>query len=236
MPADPSLVSALIALLRYEPVTGACLLYSNYIVADNLPCSDKKMNLICGTVAEMCDGYQSVGRDISEYYFGYDECQFYVLSLGAIRLIIVTDLTALPDQIGLAGRQFVQQNQDQLEQLKDAELTQKIKLPPPKKPPSGTTVDEHGVAASVLIAEEEPEAPERWHQYRDKLHTVLARALGSAQSARLIDRVLVDHGYRKQVPLKQDFGSIGRAVIDRVPNRSRRRGLKPLVEEIVLPR
>lgn len=188
------------------------------------------MNLICGTVTEMCNGYQSVGRDITEYYFGFDRCQFFVLCMGKIRLIIVTDLTAQPDQVGVAGRQFMNQNAAHLEQLENAELTQRIKLPPPRKAPGG------GAGKPNNAPEDAPEAPELWEDYREKLHLTLAKVLGSAQTTRLIDRVVKEHGYRRQQPLKTDFGSIGRAIVEKVPNRSRRRSLQSSVDEIARPK
>lgn len=234
MPADVSLVAALTKLHRFGQVNGACLLFSDFIVANLLPFSDKKMNLICGTVTEMCAGYQSAGREITEYYFGYDECQLFVICVDPIRLILLTESGAEPDEIAAAGREFFMENFHQLGRLEISELTQRITLPPleEKLPVAASNSFESKPAPECSVPEEETESPEEWLDYREKLCRMLARVLGSLQSSRLIDRAVKEHGYRKQVPLKADFHSIAHAVVEKVPNRSTQRALRSLVDEL----
>ncbi len=230
MPPTASLSASLTELHRFGPVTGACLLYKDFIVANHLPFSDKKMNHVCGTVTEMCNGYQSVGRPISEYYFGYNDCQMLVHCAGPIRLIILTENTADPDQIGMAARQFLQANAAVLDQLDVTGLTERVKLPPPKK----TAPSESRRAALVSVPDEvEEETPDAWLDFRQSLIQVLVQVLGSAQGTRLVDRVVKEHGYGKRLPLKVDFRSIARAVVEKIPNRSRRRSLQSAVDELI---
>lgn len=229
MSATHTLSAALNDLHRFGPVTGACLLHKDFIVANHLPFSDKKMNLVCGTVTEMCNGYQSVGRPISEYYFGFDGCQMLVQCAGPFRLIILTEITADPDQIGMAARHFLHANAATLNQLDPASLTEKVKMPKPKK----TAPSESQRAMVSVLEDVEQEAPEAWQAFRDDLTYVLVQVLGSAQSKRLINRVVKEHGYGRQVPLQVDFASIARAVVAKVPNRSRQRSLQSVVDEML---
>ncbi|MFT4636819.1 MAG: hypothetical protein ACI8T1_000127 [Verrucomicrobiales bacterium] len=198
VPADASLVAALSDLHRYGPVIGACLLFTDFIVANHLPISDEKANLICGTVTEMCDGYQAVGRNITEFYFGYDQCQFFVFREGVVRLMVLTEIHADPDQIGTAARHFVRENATVLSQLPATQLTQRIKLSPVVAPTAAGGVNaavlESNESPEASVPTEEPESPDEWLEFREKLHQLISRVLGSGQSLRLIDRVVKEHG------------------------------------------
>lgn len=240
MPSDASLVAALSDLHRYGPVNGACLLCGDFIVANHLPISDKKVHLLCSTVTEMCDGYQSVGRNITECYFGYDQCQLFVFCEAKVRLFILADQEGDPDRLGSAARQFMLENAAVLEQLPASHLTQRIKVTAvqaPTKTPSEEAEPEEDEAPSELptslVVEPVPMAPDEWVPFRESLHQLLSRVLGSGQSSRAIDRVAKEHGYGKQSPLRQDFESIAQSVVDKVPNRSKRRSLQSLVDELL---
>ena len=245
MSADASLVAALSDLHRYGPVNGACLLFTDFIVANHLPISDKKVHLVCATVTEMCDGYQSVGRNITEFYFGYDKCQLFVFCEGPVRLFILTETSADPDQIGVAARRFMSDNAASLNQIPATQLTQRIKLAAVKPAEAESETEEQlessqdDVEPTVLPPSMEANvdaAPDPWIEFREGLHQLISRVLGSGQSSRLIDRVAKEHGYAKQSPLEDDFESIAQAVVDKVPNRTKRRSLQSLVEELIRSR
>lgn len=236
MPADASIVSALSELHRYGAVDGVCLLYQDFIVANHLPISDKKANLIGATVTEMCDGYQAVGRNITEFYFGYDQCQLFVFCEGAVRLVIILESEADLDQVGQGARAFLAENRSVLKALSDAHLTQRIKVPAkePERKESAPEEEPEKEEPSVSVAPvaEPVEKPDEWIVFREKLHQLLSRVLGSGQSSRLIDRVVKEHGYGKRNPLQVDFESIGNALVEKVPNKSKRRGLQSLLTEL----
>jgi hypothetical protein len=230
--SDASLVAALSDLHRRGPVNGACLLCGDFIVANHLPISDKKVHLLCSTVTEMCDGYQSVGRNITEFYFGYDQCQLFVFCDEPVRLFILADQEADPDRLGGDARKFMLDNSSVLEQLPASALTQRIKVTAaqaPTKPPSDEKEPSEDEASNELpaslVVEPVPMAPDEWLPFRESLHQLLSRVLGSGQSSRAIDRVAKEHGCGKQSPLRDDFESIAQSVVEKVPNRSKRRSL-----------
>ncbi len=238
MPADASLVAALSDLHRLGQVNGACLLSGEFIVANHLPISDKKANLVCATVTEMCDGYQSVGRNITEFYFGYDKGSALIFAEGPIRLLILVDPHADLDQLGAAARNFLRENASALQQLGSAQLTQRIKVPAKSKAtitPAAESAESHEPEepeVSVPV-KEEPEPPEAWENFREDLFQILSRVIGSGQANRMIDRVAKDHGYVRIRPLQIDFGSIAETVVDKVPNRTKRKSLRSLVDEMI---
>lgn len=242
MPTDASLVAALSDLHRHGPVNGACLLFGDYVIANHLPISDKRANMVCSTVTEMCDGYQSVGRNITEFIFGYDKGHALIFCERKVRLIILVDVSADMDQLVLAARHFMQENGAAVERLPVTELTQKIKMvnPSAAKLQQEEAMPEVDGTDSVIVPEpieveedKQAESPQEWDEFKGKLLGILSKVLGSGQSLRMIDRVVKEHGYGKQHPLKVDFTSIAEAVIEKVPNRSKRRSLDSLAQELI---
>lgn len=190
----------------------------------------------------MCDGYQSVGRNITEFYFGYDLCQMFVFCNGPVRLFILAEPSAEPDKLGGAARAFMKENAPALSQLPPSTLTQRIKVPTPSPEvtaPSKEEVPVEEVSDSETVlpvpvpAEPVPMAPDEWVEFRESLHQLISRVMGSVQSSRMIDRVAKEHGYGKQSPPKDVFDGIANAVVDKIPNRSKRRDLKSLIDELV---
>ncbi len=242
MPADALLVAALSDLHRHGPVNGACLLFGGYVVANHLPISDKRANLVCSTVTEMCDGYQSVGRNITEFIFGYDKGHALIFCERKVRLIILVEVSADLDQLVMAARHFMQENCGVVERLPEVELTQKIKM---VSHGAAKVVDETvlssvdgtdsvlPVANSPEVVEEQDNSLQEWIDYKSSLHGILARVLGSGQSMKMIDRVIKEHGYGKLHPQRIDFVSIAETVIEKVPNRSTRRSLDSLAKELI---
>lgn len=235
MSANASIVAALSDLHRHGPVNGACLLYTDFIVANHMPISDKKVHLLCATITDMCDGYQSVGRNITEFYFGYDQCQLFVFCEGDVRLFILAEHGGDPDILGMAARKFMRDNAAVVEQLPASALTQRIKLTAAQAPeqPEAAAEEEPSELPAALAPEPVAMVPDEWIGFRESLYQLLSRVLGSGQSARLIDRVAKEHGYGKQSPRIEDFKSIANAVVERVPNRSKRRSLQSLVDELL---
>ena len=237
-----TLVTALSDLHRHGPISGACLILGDFIVANHLPVSDSKAGNFCAVVREMCDGYQSVGRNITEFYFGYDRGSIIVFCEGRMRLALLVDLGADMDQLGTAGRHFLIENAPALQQLNEADLTQRISVREEPAPivsnDSGpiTKPDDidHSIPEASVPGEEEPAtSEEEWEEFRDKLHLLLSRVIGSGQSTRMIDRVVKEHGYGKQLPLRIDFQSIAESMVERIPNKSKRKSIRSLVDELL---
>ena len=234
---DSSLVASLSDLHRCRGVNGACLLYADFIVANHLPISDKKAHLVSATVTEMCDGYQSVGRSITEFYFAYDQCQLVVFCEGLVRLFVLAETSGDPDELGRVARRFFTENRVVLGQLAASPLTQRIRVSQTKTVQPEAEVEEAVVdsrleSQPMSIAEPVAMAPDPWIDFRENLHQILSRVLGGGQSTRLIDRVAKEHGYARQSPSVENFDSIAQTLIDKVPNRSTRRSLQSLVGEL----
>lgn len=117
--ADPFLISA-VAEVHERGIVGACLLRDDFLVANHFPRSDTTAQSLCDVIDAMCRGYDSVGRRVNEYYFGYDGGVLAVFALGAWRLAILGESAEDPEPVVRAGRRFFENHADLVARLAEA--------------------------------------------------------------------------------------------------------------------
>lgn len=241
MPSNPSIVAALSELHHYAPIEGACLQIGNGIAANHMPFSDAKTRLLCTAVQEMCSGYASVGRQIDEYYFGYDRGHLLIFSREQVRLVLYASLKAELDPIVDAARRFLDINAAMIQSISESELTQRIAVQSTSMAlsscPEVFAGDPPLVEASRLEPTEEESRTEQWMSFREEVHQLVTPVLGDGQSERTIERALKEHGYgASHPPLEVDFRSVASAIVEKIPNRSRRRSVQSQIEELLRAR
>ncbi len=178
-------------------VNGTCLQMGAEVLFHDLPYSDQKAAELAGCIDRLFESYRLVDRIIWQVFFGFESHWVLVLTRGEIRLTML--LKPDTDPACLASRAT--------RLLVELEL---VFEPTPSDEKVVPTID--------------GEVPRE--RFDDVLVGLLARVTGGAQAGKLIQRQFASEvSGTNGVLSPADARRIGLAILDTIPNRSKRAAL-----------
>lgn len=183
-------------------VQGVAIQRGAEVVESNALLADSRIDAIAAVAHELRVGYGNVGREANYWLFGFQSGQLMVVSRG--ECIIWALLKRGTDQIEMVHAKLKTVLRNCYSTIVDAPSI--------------------GLSSASLQATAEPEG--KFPEFLELVRSLLCRVIGGAQADRIIQRDLSDRGYDANTPApEEEFANLGKAILENVPNRSRRKTL-----------
>ena len=222
MSADQVIVAAM-SLHRLPGVGGMLLQKGKNRITSHLPFSDTRVDDLAGALFRMADGYRQVKRDVRQVWLEYEGGRVLILQQHGSHLMLILSAKADVDLVSGAANMFLSEHATQLAML-PVEPVIKVTVAG-AAPVVEELVVTRPMAAEVLMAKVEATIS-AWPQVRKAMESMLAKVMGRAQIANLIDRCVKECGVPDPYHMtKEQLHSIGQKVLEQIPNKSKRAAL-----------
>ncbi|MEZ5384087.1 MAG: hypothetical protein R3F13_01090 [Prosthecobacter sp.] len=215
-----TVITAAAALQRLEGVAGVMLFKGRNMIHRQMPFSEGRAEELRGVIEQMLDGYRQVRRKVRQIYLEFD---------GGVLLVLMQDesvmlffLTSRADADLAASAASVMLN-DHAAALDRA-----------SSDPQFATSQPDGIEELVVtspralsqITEKAEPTVNQWGAVRKCVEGVLGKVMGRAQASNLIERSIEEAGIADPYRLPAtDVRKLATAIIEHVPNTSKRRQL-----------
>ena len=222
MSADQVIVAAM-SLHRLPGVGGMLLQKGKNRITSHLPFSDTRVDDLAGALFRMADGYRQVKREVRQVWLEYEGGRVLILQQHGSQLMLILSAKADVDLVSGAANMFLSEHATQLAML-PVEPVIKVTAAG-AAPVVEELVVTRPMAAEVLMAKVEATIS-AWPQVRKAMESMLAKVMGRAQIANLIDRCVKECGVPDPYHMtKEQLHSIGQKVLEQIPNKSKRAAL-----------
>lgn len=181
-------------------VQGVAIQREEKVVESNAMLADSLIESLAEVVNEMRIGYANVGREANYWLFGFQSSQLMVVVRGECAIWAL-----------------LKRDTDQLE-LVHTKLKSILR----------TCYDTISGAPSIGVGARAPLATvnDSWPVFIELVRSLLCRVIGGAQADRIIQRELTARNFTtEQAAPAAEYRAIGQAVLEKVPNKSRRKTL-----------
>jgi hypothetical protein len=219
MSLDP-VISATAALQRLDGVAGVLLFKGRHTIHRQMPFSETRAEELRERLEEMLAGYRQVRRRIRQIYLEFDGGVLLVVANDEVALVFFLTSKADPDLAASAGSVLIS---DHAAALAAASTEAK-----PASTANGG-IEELVVTsprALTQITEKAEPVVNQWGNVRKAVEGLLGKVMGRGQATRLVDRTLESKGAQDPYRLPPaEVRKLAAAIIDHVPNTSKRRQL-----------
>lgn len=219
MSLDP-VISAAAALQRLDGVAGVLLFKGRHIIHRQMPFSETRAEELRERLEEMLAGYRQVRRRMRQIYLEFDGGVLLIVASDEVALVFFLTSKADPDLAASAGSVLISDHAAAL-------AAASIEAKPATSTPGG--IEELVVTsprALTQITEKAEPVVNQWGNVRKAVEGLLGKVMGRGQASRLIDRTL--EAMPSQDPYRlppAEVRKLAAAIIDHVPNTSKRRQL-----------
>lgn len=219
MSLDP-VISAAAALQRLDGVAGVLLFKGRHTIHRQMPFSETRAEELRERLEEMLAGYRQVRRRIRQIYLEFDGGVLLVVASDEVALVFFLTSKADPDLAASAGSVLISDHAAAL-------AAASIEAKPATSTPGG--IEELVVTsprALTQITEKAEPVVNQWGNVRKAVEGLLGKVMGRGQATRLVDRTLESMGAQDPYRLPPaEVRKLAAAIIDHVPNTSKRRQL-----------
>ncbi len=224
MPLNP-IIAATTALSRLDGVAGVILFKGENIVHRQMPFSEQRADELIAIIRQMMDGYNQVRRKMRLVHLEFDGGLLLFMIQEGVVLITLLTPKADPDMIASAGSILLADNARTLSALSTAasalpsasDGVEELVVTSPR------TVQQIAVKAESFVS--------NWGEVRKVLEGLLSKVMGRAQATNLVNRCIEKENLGD--PYRLSPGAVTKlatAVINQVPNTSKRRQLQSELE------
>lgn len=215
-----TVITAAASLQRLEGVAGVMLFKGRNTIHRQMPFSESRAEELRGVIEQMLDGYRQVRRKVRQIYLEFDGGVLLVMVQdGAVMLFFLTS-RADADLAASAASVMLNDHAAVLEQASSD--PQPVALQPDGIEELVVTSPR---ALSQITEKAEPTV-NQWGAVRKCVEGVLGKVMGRAQASNLIERSIEEAGVADPYRLSAtDVRKLATAIIEHVPNTSKRRQL-----------
>jgi hypothetical protein len=208
-PTTEALGRLLTDLYSQPGVCGACLQVRDLVLIHDLPYSDDRIAGLAKRIDRLIAGYENVGRSIWQICAGFEKYRLLILCRSNTRLSIL--LKPEIDPALIAGRAT--------RLLMEVDIPDQSPAHVPDVPPTPKAVE----AQPLVAAEPVPTGMSR-ADFHKLLMSLMTKVTGATIATKLIERELAGKNGATAFP-KEEARKLGLAIIDNIPNRSKRGAL-----------
>lgn len=215
-----TVITAAASLQRLEGVAGVMLFKGRHTIHRQMPFSETRAEELRGMIEQMLDGYRQVRRKVRQIYLEFDGGVLLVLVHESAVMLFFLTSRADPDLAASAASVMLNDHAAALDQASSD--SQPVVLQPDGVEELVVTSPR---ALSQITEKAEPTV-NQWGAVRKCVEGVLGKVMGRAQASNLIERSIEEAGIADPYRLSAaDVRKLATAIIEHVPNTSKRRQL-----------